>query len=129
MKKFLIAGALALAMSACTSTGTGTPEPNSVTISLSAQRMLLYAETAKLGADKAAEAAVDNGLLKPGSPDAIRIADALQAAQNALVLARAAEAIGKQETVQAQLALATTLISTALTLIPRVDEGPEMEVH
>lgn len=125
MKKFLLAGLACWALSACETPGVSPENPNSMTISLSAQRLLLYAEAAKLGADKAAEAAVDNGLLKPGSADAVRVADALQAAQNALALARAADVVGRQDTVQAQIALASTLISSALLLIPKVDEGTE----
>ncbi len=81
MKKFLMAGVVCLALAGCGTPGTETPSPNAMTITLSGQRLLMYAEAAKLGADKAAEAAVDNGLLKPGSPDAVRIADALLAAQ------------------------------------------------
>lgn len=127
MKKFLMVGLACLALSACETPG-GTPEPNVMQVTLTAQKMLLYAEAAKLGADKAAEAAVDNELLKPGSADAVRIADALQAAQNALTLARTAEVLGRQDTVQAQIALASTLISQALVLIPNAKTGQNIEV-
>lgn len=129
MRKFLIATCAALSLVACAQPSTspdGVPAP-SLTLYLSIEKGLLYAESAKLGADATAAAAVDSGLLKPGSPDAIRIADALQAAQNALVLARAAQNVGRLDTVQAQVSLATTLIGSALVLIPQKNSTSKLE--
>jgi len=82
------------------------------------EQALVYAGAAKLGADATALEAVRQGLIEPGSPQAIKIADTLQGAQNALDLAWAAQRVGQEGTAAQQLQFATALITAALAAIP-----------
>jgi hypothetical protein len=83
------------------------------------EKALYAAEAAFYGANTAAEAAVDNGLLKAGSPDAVKVADWLQQAHQALLVARAAYAAGDAGSFTAKIAAVQNLVAQAWALIPQ----------
>jgi hypothetical protein len=86
------------------------------------EKGLLVAEAALFGANTAAEAAVDNGLLAAGSPKAVQVADYLDAGKRALDVARAAYRAGDAKTMAARLDAAQDTIGSAMKLIPRAPE-------
>lgn len=83
------------------------------------EKALYAAEAAMYGADTAAGAAVDSGLLKPGSPDAIKVANWLEEAHKALLVARTAYHAGDAKTTLDRLSAAQAFIGQAWALIPQ----------
>lgn len=85
------------------------------------EKVLYAAEATLYGADTAADAAIDAGLLDPGSPQAITIADGLATAHGALTAARAAYRVGDATTFAARAAAARDAATAAWALIPKKD--------
>lgn len=83
------------------------------------ERALWTAEAAFFGANAAAEAAVDGGLIKGGSPEAIKIADGLAAAHGMLDAARKAYALGDAATFGSKVSAAQSLVSSIWATIPK----------
>jgi hypothetical protein len=109
------AGALALMPTAgCASieAALGTP---SGSISQASDKALLVAETAFDAASLSVEAAVDAGVLK--GPDAAKAAELLQAAQQALLAARAAHDLADAPALAAKLAAFNGLVGQVEALI------------
>jgi hypothetical protein len=79
----------------------------------------LYGLTAGyFGIEAAAEAAADSGLLKPGSEEALRVANGLVKARQAVIVARSAYRAGDAAGSAEKLAAAQSLIGEVWTLIP-----------
>lgn len=127
MKRFLVAGvmlAVALAVTACSgcaplqalSAGMSNTEAIGGKTALD-EKALFAVEAAFYGANVAAEAAVDNGLLK--GPTATKVADALDVGHKALLTARAAYRAGDAKSFGARLTAAQDAIGEAWSLIPK----------
>lgn len=86
---------------------------------LADEKALLSLEAGFYGANAAAEAAVDSGLIVPGSPLAVQVADELARANSGLLLARSAYNAGDAVGYPARLAQAQAFVAQAWTLIPR----------
>lgn len=120
----LIAGAMLIAsLSAAACSGCTTPtwlsnDRGALESTVIDEKALYAAEAALFGANTAAEAAVDNGLLKPGSPDAVKVADYLDTAKKALNVARQAYRAGDAKTYAGKLAAVQSTIGQAWALIP-----------
>ena len=89
------------------------------------EKALYAAEAAFFGANTAAEAAVDNGLLKGGSPQALQVADYLAKAHDALKAARAAYQVGEARSYADKLASVQTFVGAAWALLPAKPTDPE----
>src|SRR5688572_7447905 len=118
MKTFTVGALAALSLlaagcSGCQPIGTITGDKPLAGQTVIDEKALLVAEAAKLGADKAAAEAVRQGLLKPGSAQSVKIADYLQLAQNGLVAARQAKAVGDATSFGSRVASVQDLISKA----------------
>lgn len=111
--------AVAILSSGCSGCST-TPDLNKPVLGQTVvdEKALYAAEAALFGANTAAEAAVDAGILKPGSLDAIKVADYLQTAKAALDAGRAAYRLGDAGTFAAKIGASQTLIAQAWALIP-----------
>lgn len=121
MRRFATAALLGLALigtAACS--GCAVLNPNAAVLgeTLKDEKALYAAEAAFYGANAAAEAAVDNKLITPGSPLAIQIADGLAKAKDALGAARAAYKIGDATTYVGKLAAVQGFVGDAWKLIP-----------
>ena len=81
------------------------------------EKALYAAEAADFGAEAAAEAAVDNGLLK--GPEAAKASSALDEAHAALIAARAAWAAGDAKTCAERIAAVQALVADAWAIIPQ----------
>lgn len=84
------------------------------------ERAMIVAESAVFGANAAASAAVDAGLLVPGSPKAVQIADYLSTAKSTLDVARAAYRAGDADRFSARITETQKTIQAAWKLIPEV---------
>jgi hypothetical protein len=123
MKTFAIAGVLALSVLAAGCSGcqpitalTGDkPLAGQTVID---EKALYAAEAAMLGADTAAAVAVRQGLLKPGSPQSVQIADYLALAKTGLNAARAAYRVGDATSFNSRLASVQELVGKAWAIIP-----------
>lgn len=82
-------------------------------------KALYAAEAAFYGANTAAEAAVDSGLLVKGSPTALQVKSGLQTAHTALPAARAAYKAGDAKTYGDKVAAVQATVAEAWKLIPR----------
>lgn len=82
------------------------------------QKVVYAAEAALFGANSAAEAAVDSGLLKAGSPLAIQVADHLDTAKRALDAARSAQRAGDAKTFGARISESQRFVAQAWAIIP-----------
>jgi hypothetical protein len=94
-----------------------------LTETLNDEKALYAVEAAFYGANSAAEAAVDTGLLKPGSPDAVKVADYLAQGHTALLAARAAYRAGDAKTYTQKLASVQAFVASAWALIPGKKEA------
>lgn len=124
MRKLLIAalGAVALAsagVSGCAALGGS----GGLTATLADEKALYALEAANFGVNSAAETAVDTGLVKGGSPQAVRIADTLLRARTAVLAARAAYAAGNATDTATAILNAQVAIGTAWGLIPKKQVG------
>jgi hypothetical protein len=123
MKRVAVGVGLAIALigagAACSSCAVLDPNRGVLSASLTDEKALITAEAAFFGANAAAEAAVDNGLVEGGSPLAVEIANTLFRANGALIAARNAYAVGDASGYANQLAAAHNLLSSAWTLIPK----------
>jgi len=86
---------------------------------LTDEKALYACEAAMYGADAAAGAAVDAGLLKPGSPEALKVADGLDEAHKALEAARSAYKVGDAVATGDRITAAQAFIAQAWALIPQ----------
>lgn len=77
------------------------------------EKAIYSAEATYRAAATAASAAVDSGLLVPGTPRAVQVADALQTAYDALRTARAAYAAGNGLALQTALSAANAALASA----------------
>lgn len=124
-RNLLLAGAmLVAALSAAACSGCTTPawlsnDRGALENTVIDEKALYAAEAALFGANTAAEAAADNGLLKPGSPDAVKVADYLDAAKKALNVARIAYRAGDAKTYVGKLAAVQATVAQAWLLIPQ----------
>lgn len=82
------------------------------------EKALYIATAAQFGADKAAEQAVLNGVLKPGSAEALRIEGYLQKSYQAILAARQAKKAGDATTFSSRVQAAQDFASEAWKLIP-----------
>lgn len=123
-RNLLLAGAmLVAALSAAACSGCTTPawfsnDRGALESTVVDEKALYAAEAALFGANTAAEAAVDNGLLKPGSAEAVKVADYLDTAKKALNVARSAYRAGDAKTFAGKLAAVQATIGQAWALIP-----------
>jgi hypothetical protein len=120
MKIVFVSAAIALSLlgAGCSGCSTLASDKGVLSATTVDEKALYAAEAAFYGANTAAEAAVDNGLLKPGSPDAVKVADWLQEAHAALLVARAAYAAGDAGSFTAKISAVQNLIAQAWALIP-----------
>lgn len=109
----LAAIALTTAAVGCAVIPTGQPAAVST---IAGKKALYVAESAFIGANLAAESAVDAGLLRGEA--AGRVDVGLVKAHQALVAARAAEKIGDASSYAEQVALAQDLVATIWPMIP-----------
>lgn len=115
----LVAALSAAACSGCTTPAWLSNDRGALESTVVDEKALYAAEAAMFGANTAAEAAVDNGLLKAGSPDAVKIADYLDTAKKGLNVARQAYRAGDAKTYAAKLAAVQATIGQAWALIPQ----------
>lgn len=122
MKRLLFASALAVAaLAAAGCSGCSALNPNRAVLAETVidEKALFAAEAAFFGAASAAEAAVDVELLQPGDASAVKIADALDKAHDALVAARAAYAVGDAQGYGEKIAALQGFVAEAWKLIPQ----------
>lgn len=122
LRSIAIAGALTLAaLSGAACSGCTYLDPNhSVTENTKLDEQALWSVQAGFfGAQTAAEASVDAGLLKTGSREAVQVADILAQLKDASVLAQAAYAAGDAKTYAAKISTAQGLIAAVWPLIPK----------
>jgi hypothetical protein len=122
MQNLLIAGWVALAATAaagCSGCSILSNDRGVLSGTLVDEKALYAVEAADFGAEAAAEAAVDNGLLK--GPEAAKADSMLDAAHAALVAARAAYAVGDAQTCAERIAAVQALIADAWALIPKTE--------
>lgn len=112
-------GAMALASAGCSGCALLDPTRGVATETLADEKALFGLEAAFYGANTAASVAVDNGLLKGGSLEAVHVADLLAESQRALNAARAAYAVGDAKTYTAKLLAAQSFVSAAWAAIPK----------
>jgi hypothetical protein len=120
MRNLLIAGWIALAAitaAGCSGCSILSNDRGLLTGTLVDEKALYAASAADFGAEAAAEAAVDNGLLKGAA--AAKASSVLDAAHGALVAARAAYAAGDAKTCAARIAAVQALVADAWALIPQ----------
>lgn len=126
MKRMILAAALAAA-ALCVSACTGCAPLTALTSNdravagstLVDEKVVFAAEAGVFGADAAAQAALDAGLLVKGSAQAVAIADKLELAHNGLKAVRAAYRAGDATTLAARLKEAQAAYSQAWALIPK----------
>jgi len=127
IKQLLLLPALMLLslVAACTPTLGTTTLANAVTTPVPAvaaqtildEKALVGVEAAALLANNAASIAVDTGVLRPGSPQAIQVADLLVKVREAVLLARQAHTAGNATLAAQRMAAALGLIGQAQALI------------
>ena len=127
MKQLLLLPALMLLslVAACTPTLGTTTLANAVTTPVPAvaaqtildEKALVGVEAAALLANNAASIAVDTGVLRPGSPQAIQVADLLVKVREAVLLARQAHTAGNSTLAAERMAAALGLIGQVQSLI------------
>lgn len=111
--------ALALMTAGCSGCAVLNPNQGVLSATLTDEKALYAAEAAFYGANAAAEAAVDNKLLTPGSVLAVQVADGLAKANDALKAARAAYRAGDAKTYSDKLAAVQGFVVAAWALIPK----------
>lgn len=111
--------ALALMTAGCSGCAVLNPTQGVLSATLTDEKALYAAEAAFYGANAAAEAAVDSKLLVKGSPEAVKVADGLAMAHDALGAARAAYKAGDARTYSDKLAAVQGFVATAWKLIPK----------
>lgn len=120
MKFTLLAGALALGLLTAGCTGCSLlNSPASLAETQVDEKALYGVEAADYGANLAAEAAVDTGLLIRNSPQALKVKDILGKAHQATIAARAAYTLGNTAGLTQQIAAAQGFIADAWPLIPK----------
>ena len=127
MKQLLLLPALMLLslVAACTPTLGTTTLANAVTTPVPAvaaqtildEKALVGVEAAALLANNAASIAVDTGVLRPGSPQAIQVADLLVKVREAVLLARQAHTAGNSTLAAERMAAALGLIGQVQALL------------
>lgn len=119
MKKLLIAGLVALALGTAGCSGCALVGPPPAQSTLMDEKALTVVIAGAWAVDIAAGAAVDNGLLVPGSPQALRIATASRDIHSVVQAAQAAHALGNTEDYLLKLSSAQALIAGAWSMIPK----------
>ncbi len=120
MRNLLIAGWVTLAATAaagCSGCSILSNDRGVLSGTLVDDKALYAAEAADFGAEAAADAAVDNGLLKGAA--AAKASSALDEAHAALVAARAAYAAGDAKTCADRIAAVQALVADVWALIPK----------
>lgn len=127
MKRWMIAAAVAVAalsMAACNGLGgVLAPDRGALEQTVLDEKAMIIAEVSIQGVNLTAEAALDAGLLKPGSPRATGIADGLDDAKAALDLARAAYDAGDAKAYGDKIAAIQRLVAAAWALTPKKEES------
>ncbi|HEY3694194.1 hypothetical protein [Phenylobacterium sp.] len=122
MKAFTAAALAAVALLSAGCSGCQSPvfsdSQGVLSGTLADDKAMYVAEAAFNGANQSAIVAVDTGLLKPGSPLAVQIADDLKIAHEALIAGRTAYVAGDAKTYSAKISAAQNLLSTVWQLIP-----------
>lgn len=116
MKRIAIAAALTIATLSGVACATIPAAPPDLTQTTADEKALFVAEAAYFGTASAAEAAVDNGLLKGDA--AAKVNEYQKRAYDALLAARAAYLLGDATTYQQKLAAVQVLAGQAWALIP-----------
>lgn len=110
---------LAIALCAAPLAACGTTDPIKTEQTVLDEKALYAAEAAFYGVNQAAAAAVGNGLLVTGTPRAVAIADHLETARKALVVARGAYAVGDAKSYGSTLVEIQGAIGSAWALISK----------
>jgi len=124
MRNLLIAGWIMLAATAaagCSGCAILANDRGVLSGTLVDEKALYAAEAADFGAEAAAEAAADSGLLKGAA--AASAQSALDKAHAALVAARAAYAAGDAKTCEDRIGAVQALVADAWALMPKKKEG------
>jgi len=119
MKRMFLIAALAvsaIAAAGCSGCAVTPRDPTNLTQTVVDEKALFAVEAGYAGIGAAAEAAVDNGLLKGSLAGQVNVYQ--KAAYQALLAARAAYKVGDAATYQAKIGAAQTFIAQAWALIP-----------